>query len=258
MSVTDMAGLARYHRYSLAGLERLGCPIDSALFAELREAETRLGPPERQEFFSAGRFVGTRRSGFESMRDIITRYRRAWADRNLDSYLQKIWETEIQEAARLHSKSTAERGGRPPTPKQFARHAAAATNHWFGGDLSAFYAAIGEKSPIQPVKGSIMPADQLGFMQRVFERLAGRPFERLVYSSAKDPAGAEELRKSERLRYLANQSLAFIQLYEALGRPPDLRDVQSWFENRKDILSPDPQAAWDNYVAVVETVRCDP
>jgi hypothetical protein len=269
MSRTDMAGLANYHQDTLAELEGLDCPIDAALFGELREAETRLGPPEPLEDEESSVEVapgirvemsmstGFRRSGFERLRDIITRHRRAWADRYLDAYLRARWESEIREAARLHSQAIANKG-KPPTPKQFARHAVTATNHWFGGDLSAFYAAIGEKSAVHPVPVSLMPADRMGFARRVFEHLGGRPFERQVLVSSREEgrAQAEEQDKHTKLVWLAEESPRFIQLEEALGRTPQMKEFgTSGFEYRSAVLSQDPEQAWGQYAAVVKAVR---
>ena len=46
MSRTDIAGLATYYQDDLSELQRLSCPVDPALFEQLRQAEKDLGPPE--------------------------------------------------------------------------------------------------------------------------------------------------------------------------------------------------------------------
>ncbi len=89
--------------------------------------------------------IGSRRSGFEFLRDIVTRYRRAWSAKCLDAYLRARWESEIQGAARQYARYI-EVQGKAPTEKQFAKVAEAPTNHWFGGDVNSLYAAIGEKA----------------------------------------------------------------------------------------------------------------
>ncbi len=267
-SRTDMAGLAGYYDGILVQFERSGYPIDPALFGELIEEERGLGPAEPFDRESASVEVtpgltvslpsmGSRRSGFEGLRDILTRYRRAWADCYLESYLRDRWEIELREAARLHAQAVAERG-KPPTPKQFARTALAATNHWFGGDMSAFYAAIGQESPIEPVRVALVPVDQHGFAIGVFEALGGKPFERQIVVASRDEglAQAEEQQRHYKLGWLAEQSLRFTQLQEGLGRPPELKEFGSpGFEYRSDVVSPDPQAAWALYAAVVKSVR---
>ena len=113
------------------------------------------------------------------MRDIVTRHRRAWAERYLDPYIKSRWDTELREAARHHAEAIAAKG-KPPTPKQFARYALTATNHWLGGDISAFYAAIGEKSAVHPERVCLMPLDRTGFAHRVFDALGGRHFVRQI------------------------------------------------------------------------------
>lgn len=85
-SRTDMAGLAHYYRREIAVLETLLTPIDLKLFDELIQAETQLGPSEpiyqSEELssistgdlpFTVRTGLGSRRSGFKELRDIITR-----------------------------------------------------------------------------------------------------------------------------------------------------------------------------------------
>lgn len=43
---------------------------------------------------------GYRRAGFERLRDIVTRYRRAWTERYFEHYLRTLWEAELKETAR--------------------------------------------------------------------------------------------------------------------------------------------------------------
>ncbi len=158
-SRTDLAGLAEYYSKDIQVLKEMGTPINERLFEELVRAEAQLGQPEpftRQEPTVRGNIdititstisYGTRRKGFEKLRDIISSYRRQWAERYLGQYLQKRWETEIREAAHPY-KLYIKQKGIPPTTKQFAKDAKAATNHWFGGNISGLYGAIQEQSPI--------------------------------------------------------------------------------------------------------------
>lgn len=268
-SRTDMAGLADYHQDALAQLARLNCTVDPGLFAELREAETRLGAPEPVEERVSSIEVrpgvsvemrmstGSRRSGFEHLRDIITRHRRAWTEQFETSYLRARWESELREAARLHSQMIADKG-KPPTPKRFARHAAPVTNHWFGGDLSAFYAAIGEKSAVHPLRVSLMPRDRSAFAKRIFERLGGRPFKRetIVSSREEGRMQAEEQDRHTKLRWLAEEGVRFIQLEEVLGRPPELKEFGTrGFEYRSSVLAPEYDEAWERYAEAVDAAR---
>jgi hypothetical protein len=264
-SVTNMAGLPRYHRDAIAELERLGCPIDPALFGELQDAETQLAPSQSIENDTSAVEVtpgitvtlsmssGSRRSGFEQLRDIVTRHRRAWAERHLHRYLRSRWESEIREAGRLHAQAIAERG-KPPTAKQFARAAALPANHWFGGDIAGLYGALGEKSPVQPERVMLMPTDRRGFALRVFARLGGTPFERQnLNASGQDiDAQAAEQNRNAALAWFGGQSLRVIQLEEAMGRPPELKDFgRQAFEWRSVILADDPLKAWERFAAAI-------
>ncbi len=168
-SRTDIAGLEKYHQRQLTALDEAGYPIDRALFKELKRAEKRLGPPqqlwaqqERHEVtagvtLTIGMGGGTRREGFEILRDVVTQHRRNWAQRHLDEYLHHRWDSELREVAREHSRRVAARG-KPPTLKQFASFAATAANHWFGGDLGAVYAAVGEPAPARLNASTSSPA----------------------------------------------------------------------------------------------------
>lgn len=271
-SRTDMAGLRDYESALLADLEALGCPVDNAMFREFAAAEARLGAPEpiisdqsssevvsglRVEF---GAQYGSRRAGFEGLRDVVTRWRRAWAEKNLDAYLRARWDAEIREAARLYFQTLADRQ-KPPTAKQFASHAVDATNHWFGGDLSAFFGAIGEKSPVAPERVALMPADPKAFAGMVFERLGGRPPRRTRAAGGQGEGveTQEERAAREKFRWLSNQSLHLIQLEEAIGHPPELSTFgRQGFEYRSDVIAPDREAAWARYTEVVDAARVQP
>jgi hypothetical protein len=243
--------------------------VNPEFFAELRAVEARLGPPEPLKqavpFAQAMRGAlvempvgtGSRRSGFEHLRDIITRHRREWADRYLERYLRARWEGEVREAARLHAHAIAKRG-KPPTAYQFAPDAAAATNHWFGGDLRAFYAAIGEKAPVRPVRVSLMPADRLRFVRAVFLNLGCRPFEEKAnFSSPKEwGAQAEERDRLQKLAFLSKMSLKYIQMEEGLGRSLERKDSREFaFDYWAPVLSSDLEKAWQTYVSAIDSAK---
>ncbi len=267
-AVTDMAGLAERHQAVLESLEAMACPVDPVMFADLIEGEAQLGPeepinPDKSTInLSSGVSVSislssaTRRSGFERLRDIVTRYRRDWAEQHLDTYLKTRWDSELREAARHHAEAIAAKG-KPPTPKQFARHAATATNHWLGGDISAFYAAIGEKSAVHPERVCLMPLDRTGFANRVFDALGGQHFTRQIVVANRQE-GLEQGQEQDRHNHfvwLGSQSLRVIQLREAMGRAPELKEFGTpAFEYRADVLDSDVERAWQHYVSVVDAV----
>lgn len=254
-SRTDLRGLANYYQAELRTLERLGCPIDSTLFTDLMRAEAELGPPEplfnpaasTQQAIAPGINLtvqmssGTRRTGFQLLRDIISRHRQVWSARFLEPYLRGQWETEIREAAQAFNLLT-ERRGKPPTLKQFARHATVATNHWFGGDISSLYRMIGEKVPNEPQRHILLPGDRYEFAQSVFQALA-------IHANAPVIApGDPEDRPNWNLMQLAEQSLSYTQLQEALDRPPTLTEFgRNKFSAGSSTLDIEIEAAWSRY-----------
>ncbi len=88
---TDLAGLARHYAEEVAVLAAMGTPVPAGLFAHLKAAERRLGRPQeivrdrRTRDIAPGFTLevsiggGTRRDGYEILRDIIATHRRAWA-----------------------------------------------------------------------------------------------------------------------------------------------------------------------------------
>jgi hypothetical protein len=260
-SRTDMAGLAEYYRRELAALEGLGMPVDSTLFPELTEAEASLGPavPLKEDkstvevmdgiSLAITMSTGSRRPGFEKLRDIITRYRSAWGEQYYDKYLRARWETEIKEAERAYNLLVNQKG-KAPTLKQFASHAVIATNHWFGGDVSGLYGAIREEAPVQPSYESLMPADRLEFARRVFFATGGRQ------AMPDDVTETQGERQDTRLERLADLSFWYVQLEEALGRAPTLKEFGA---NKLDYygqaISDNPEEAWALYSRAIEAAK---
>ena len=260
-SRTDMAGLAHHERRELSELKEVDTPIDERLFEELIEAEGRLGPAEAITDKSSSTEVGygitvtmslnsgSRRKGFESLRDIITRHRRAWAAQHLDTYLRRLWETEIGEAARAFNLLLGEKGGKAPTLKQFAKAATPATNHWFGGDVSALYGAIGEKSPAIPQRNALMPKDKEQFVRLIMEPLPSLEYER--YPGRMSDEATQNFARKE----LAELGLRYVQLEEALGRPPEMKEIGEKFIYRSKVLAVDENEAWQLYKQAVERAK---
>jgi hypothetical protein len=57
--------------------------------------------------------------------------------------------------------------GKPPTVKQFAALANDAADHWFGGDLTGVYGALGLRSPLSPPTYTrLLPMDSRAFSSR--------------------------------------------------------------------------------------------
>ncbi|MEU6964982.1 TerD family protein [Streptomyces chrestomyceticus] len=228
-SRTTLSHVERYYSRPLAALRTAGCPVGPAFFRELDAAEQRLGPEEEitdsqsssgetpygQLTVTASMSRGTRRKGFESVRDLITRHRRAWAQQYLETYLQHRWRSELEEVAHQHHRFVAARG-KPPTLPQFSRFATTAANHWTGGDLGQLYTAIGEPAPaVQKRPARLLAGDGYDFARQVYRELGGKPVEHDTWVS--DP---EETQRQWQLGRLATESLRYLQLREALGQPP--------------------------------------
>jgi hypothetical protein len=270
-SRTDMAGLEKYHERDLHALDALGCPVDKRLFPELIAAENKLGKPEpiadpeHSSSINAGGItismtmnVGSRRSGFERLRDIVTAHRRAWAAQFLDTYLRARWEGEIRSAAREYNRHI-EVKRKAPTAKQFAKFADTPTNHWFGGDVSLLYAAFGEKSPVATQHIHLLPPDAEGFALRVFHALGGTKTKWSAYAYETD--GPErERRQAEwnahwKRKELAEASIRYVQLREAFGRQPSVTEFgRSKFEYWGAVLHDDPAQAWETYAKAVDSL----
>ena len=246
-SRTDMVGLEDYHSRALAELEDLGAPVDRSMFPELVAAEARLGEPQtiynetRKVEIEPGLVIetsmghGSRREGFENLRDIITRHRRAWAKKHLQDYLRERAENDVRESARLFYVKSAKRGGKPPTPKQFTRTAAVPTDRWFGGDVSALYRAFGERSPVAPVRVRVVPEDVESFVARVYAALGG--VEVATSPESFDQASREEhsreISDNHNKAELANKALEYLRLEETFGRPPTVKEFgKGSFEHR--------------------------
>ncbi len=267
-SRTDMAGLEEYHSRDLAEFEDLGAPVDRGMFPELIAAEGRLGEPHpiytetREVEVEPGVTIettmsrGSRREGFELLRNLITKHRRAWAGEHLQEYLRKRVENDVREAARVFHTKSAERGGKPPTPKQFAKTAAVSVNRWFGGDVAALYRAFGERSPVSPVRARVVPEDVEGFVARVYRALGGVAV--VPSPEGFDQAAREKLSRevsdNRNKADLAHKALEYLRLEEALGRPPSLKEFgRGSFEYRaaEASLGAEAEVAWTKYERII-------
>ncbi|MFD5536796.1 TerD family protein [Streptomyces sp. NPDC127079] len=236
-SRAPLSGVADYYSRPLTALQDAGCPVPTGLFEELRTAERHLGPEEpivrdRKELpvdTAVGSFSltmsyssGSRREGFERVRDIVTRHRRSWADQYLGTYLEQRWRTALEDVARDHHRHVAAKG-RPPTLIQFAQFATAAANQWTGGDLGGLYTAIGEPAPAQQERPArLLPGDCYDFARRVYTALGGIAVDNDLRRNQ-----PEEAQRQWQLNGLAIESLRYMQLHEALGQPPTFKQFGS-------------------------------
>jgi hypothetical protein len=271
MSRTDLGGLRQYHSRDLESLAALKTPVDNGLFTELIAAEKHLGKPKPYTTsehvselmpgvrLSTGMTVGSKRSGFEFLRDIVTTYRRAWAAKFLDTYLRARWESEIRAASREYARHL-EVKGKAPTAKQFAKFAEAPTNHWFGGDVNSLYAAFGEKAPGPTQRVKLLFNDVESFALRVFFALGGNRIDasNLTYHEEEDDA-EQARRQAEwdvhwKLKQLAELSVRYAQLREAVGRQPTVLEFgREEFEHLGTALGNDQAQAWATYATTIDS-----
>lgn len=256
-SRTDMEGLEHHQRRYLSELREMKTPIETAMFAELIEAEKLLGPEERIEneksrqtldlgiTISMSVSSGSRRAGFEKLHDIISRYRRSWTEKYLEQYLKNRWESEITPAANAFFLKMSEKSGKAPTVKQFVSTAATPTKNWFGGDISLLYTAIGEKIPFRPEKHLLMPKNKIAFVKRIAELLPSQDFNYFGQQ-------AGEYIQKQYVQELAQKALNFIQIYEATGEFPTLKDFSTKFKQNSAVLHNDELQAWEIYVSAIK------
>jgi hypothetical protein len=267
-SRTSLASLAEYYHKDIQVLKEMGTPINERIFEDLARAEARLGQPQsltrqvttRQGHFcitiTSTRSYGTRRNGFEKLRDIISFYRHQWAKNYLDQYLQKRWETEIHEATHSYKLYVDQRSA-PPTAKQFAKDAKTATNHWFGGDISGLYSALQEQSPIRPRRLAILPADRVGFAFTVFKKFSPSSRQKSPEFSLQD-SQIERLANNQyyQLNKLAALSFWYVQLEEALGHTPTLQEFgSSKFGQSSQALHEDINQAWKIFSNAIDAAK---
>ncbi|HVB20554.1 MAG TPA: hypothetical protein VNG51_01230 [Ktedonobacteraceae bacterium] len=268
-SRTDLAGFAEYYRRETQALKELDTPIDTRLFDELVKAEAKLGLPEPIVQSSSTikglsgisitmtTNAGSRRAGFEILRDIITQHRREWTNAYFKQYIRKQWESEIRAAGQSYNQLLHETG-KAPTAKQFAKFAEAATNHWFGGDVSQLYGAIREKSPVHPQRVSALPSDKMTFAFAVFVTLGGE-----TYAQRNTKTGYQDFqaRKQEwdqyiKLNKLAELSFWYVQLEEGLGHLPSLKEFgPGKFAQPASVINENVDEAWQIFTKAIETAK---
>ena len=264
-SRTDVGGMPNYYDRQIKALEALGCPIDFDMFGELRAAEKMLTDRPRSAGDTTEHDLGNglsfsvtismgpnKKDGFERMRDVVTRYRRAWAEQHLETYLQGRWEQELRAVGDGYHRHVADKG-KPPTLKQFAKLAEEAANHWFGGDLAQLSDALGLPGPDPQSHNRLLPADRAAFVARVRALLGGQRWDQ-------SPADMERDERERRLRLseLAERAPEVVQIWEATGEPPPLKGA-SWARYRLETaFGPDTEAGWTKFLDAVTEALQDP
>lgn len=231
----------------------MGCPVHPLLFQDLQSIQ--LGPEEplhrNSEHLDVGYGIsvqlssGSRRKGFERLRDVISHHRQWWAKQYLQRYLQLLWEREVTSAARQFHVLAAQKG-KPPTFKQFAKHAITSAQRWFGGDISLVYRTFGQPFPETIRRSHRLPTDRMAFATSVFKKLGGLPVE------SQRRSGSQDEQRQRLLDQLAVESFRYVQLVEAIERSPTLKEFGPRFQTLSTALSPDIETAWAMYAHAIE------
>jgi hypothetical protein len=276
-SRTDIPGLESYYEAQLTELSKIGCPVAPSLFSELQRAHTRI--PEgafrphgtgvsvvlslkvqdgkvmvdTQERGSSNEDRRREYPAFGMLRKIIDKHRAEWTKQYLDIYLKAQWESAFARCASDFSKLLALSGKQPAAPK-FARVAERTANYWVGGNLGLVYRVIGERSPVDPEYHRILPRDPKRFAVDVLKELGGELVPREAYEKPDTIANDERLRR-ESLAVLAIKAVRYVQLQEAMGRRPTVRELgKAEFVRRSVDIDSEPQVAWGRFEDAIERV----
>lgn len=275
--LVDIAG---NYREELDAMAALGHPVDRQFFKDLTDAAHRLGDPESEEddddgsssrvdlgnglsfeikvTVSGGRPRG-RRAGFEQLRDVVTRHRRAWAAEHLDAYLRARWESDLRAAAEAYNRALHAKG-KPPTFRQTITASKTTIDRWFAGDVGGLLAAIGQKGPgTKPAHERILPEDVYAFGEAVYRNLG--PVDEPEVTDWEDRAAVAAQRAASdhntHRRYAAQQSYAYVQMWEALGRAPAMKEVSGGAGAAKWLDDTDVDAGWKMLVDAIHRALRD-
>lgn len=270
-SRTSLEHAEEYYGKRLAELETAGTPVVRSLFRELISAQRLLKErPLKSDHASrvdVGRGISftltmsvgpAKLDGFEHLRNVITKHRRIWTERHIDTYLRGRWDSAVRGASLAYRKLLSE-SGKPPTIRGFARKVVPVTNQWFGGDIGALYAAIGEPCPVTAKRADRrLPRDAATFGERVAASLPRLP-------KSRSTSDAVDWEQSVVASDICRFAIRWLQLWEALGHEPSLdeagRDVfvnaqtvRLRTENYREyrLFGPDTGEAFDRFVAMAK------
>lgn len=276
--LVDIAG---HYREELDAMDALGRPVDRQFFKDLTGAAHRLGDPEGDHnsgettrhnigdglaiemtiSVSGGRPRG-RRPGFEQLRDVVTRHRRAWAAEHLDGYLRARWEADLRAAAEAYNRALNAKG-KPPTIRQTITASKPTIDLWFAGDLGALLGAIGQKGPsAKPTYERILPEDVYAFALHVYRNLGPVGEPEVADWQDRVAVAAHRTARDHNvyLRYAAGHCYAYVERWESLGRPPEMKEVAGGSGAAKWLNADDLDAGWQrltNAITVaIEEARC--
>lgn len=94
-----------------------------------------------------------------------------------------------------------------------------------------------------------MPKDKPAFVRHVFENLPSLQFQ--MYEGRTSDDTAQDYYRKE----LAELAIKFVQLEEALGRPPEMKEIGEKFLYRFKVLNADEGEAWRKYSDAVQSAK---
>lgn len=263
-----VGALGAQFRQERRQLAALGFPIDDSLFERLIELEDSLPPPQ-EVVLSEGsphevmgielRVVmtsGRRRPGFAAMRDLVTEYRRAWANEHLDAYLARLCQDSLRDVADGINRHRAAKT-KDPTARQLSGIATETANQWCAGQIGLLCAAIGEQDTLHQAYTPRVPPNRRAFLLRLFAVLGGELIPKIDY--AEDDAETQQAKQriADRQRGIGELTigaLRVLQLEEALGTTPTLKQYGTGAFQRyasRVWETGSVEDEWDRYLAAV-------
>lgn len=166
-------------------LKAAGTPIDASLFGELTSIAEQHGFAEQpasvsrsialswdEEAGDSPSQVAQISSGFEELREVVNRYRQAWAGQFLERWLEYSWRAPLEYLSREYQSALTRRAGKPPTVKQAATSDVVDfANSWFGGRIEPFFELIGHPREVNQTYRRCMPADTDSAVSQVLASL---------------------------------------------------------------------------------------
>jgi hypothetical protein len=125
--------------------------------------------------------------------------------------------------------------------------AAAAATNWFAGDLNAVYSVLGLRSPLPPTTYErCIPEDPSAFTKRLRQVLGG--------AASRGASTKDTVRFTNSIQSLAQHGLAWLNLMEVLGKPPEFAQFskRDYFKQVFDVLALDLDDAWRIYCNAIQ------
>ena len=222
---------AEHGKHQLSALERMSTPIDARFFTQMAEASSQR---ERAA--------------------VVVEHRRRWAEHYLSVYLEQRWRRALEGASQEYHREMADRG-KLPTLKMLARAFEAPTNRWCGGDVGMLYSLIGERAPIVQQRRQIMPRERFSLVRETYKALlAVRPQVELPQIATTSGRTLDEQRRNQ-LALLAINSPRYLQLEEAHGRLPTLKECRNLLYKGEHVWGVGAEEALQLFVGAISSAK---